>query len=211
MRKELSFRQKILLVALAILLLAGVVFLLNKLTLSKEITKTKREYTQLKTQYQTLESYVTNRAYYESELASNNTQLETGLNSFEGQITSKKEFYNFDRYFENFNIYSSAVTIGEPVESEDTIYYNTKDYTLLTSDINVSFTTTLEDFKKFTKELRDSKSNAVYTVLGISYNPEDLTIGCNATIQKRAIFDGETRYEDPSYNFNTGVDNMFVK
>lgn len=211
MRKELSFRQKILLVALAIVLLAGVVFLINKLTLSKEITKAKREYTQLKTQYQTLESYVTNRAYYESELASNNKLLDTGLNSFEGQITSKKEFYNFDRYFENFNIYSSAVTIGEPVESEDVIYYNDKDYTLLTSDINVSFTTTLEDFKKFTKELRDSKSNAVYTVLGVSYNPEDLTVGCNATIQKRAIFDGETRYEDPSYNFKTGVDNMFVK
>lgn len=211
MRKELSFRQRILLLVLSMILIIGVVFIINKVTLNKQITKVKNEYTQLKTQYQTLETYVVNRPYYESELANNNKLIDAGINGFEGQITSKKEFYNFDRYLEDFKIYSSAVTIGEPVESEDIIYYNDKDYTLLTSDINVSFTTTLEDFKKFTKELRDSKSNAVYTVLGVSYNPEDLTIGCNATIQKRAIFDGETRYEDPAYNFKTGKDNMFVK
>lgn len=211
MRKELSFRQKILFVVLAITLLFGVVIGINKLTICKEVKKAKAEHSQLTAQYQTLESYVVNRAYYESELANNNAILKEGLDTYEGQITSKKEFYNFDRYFENFNIYSSAVTIGEPVESEDIIYYDDKDYTLLTSDINVSFTTTLDDLKKFTKELRDSKTNAVYTVLGVSYSPDTLEVNCNATIQKRAIFDGETRYEDPAYNFKTGVDNMFVK
>jgi hypothetical protein len=172
------------------------------------IKKLKSENKSLKEQYQAVESYIINEEFYKSETIVNNDNSLALLDPYIGGVTDKSLLYDFDRYLDKFEMYTSALTLNDN-EYIDEVSINDKDFTLQTNTISTSFNMSLAELKKFVKTIREDDLNIAIQTLAIAPDESNGTISGTVTMNENFVANEDKEVKDPVYNDRTGITEVF--
>ena len=208
MKRGLTYIQKILFsVALGALFIFFVVMLLT-FTLFDDNKQLQAENDSLQAQYDTLVEYVENEPKYRAEIKENNKQSRGILEAYVPGVRKTSVLHMYEDVLKDYKLETQSLSLNDNVEYASFLL-DDDNFKLQTTDIDIGYLSSIKQFMKYIKDLRDSDSNLVIDSASIAYNRDDGGLSGSLVLRQYSVERDTKAYEEPEFNIKTGEKNVF--